>query len=244
MTTFTYSLMSDMHVNFPQPKTPYDLLEQNVIVAGDTANGLEGLKFLHKLQNKGHRVFATLGNHEHYSNVSQGRDIDETRFRFEEDFYPRIDVDDVLTVLLVNGWYPVTDAQSWYGYMNDGRYIVGDDPLLAARMINEAGIAEFEYLYKNISESPDRRFIVVTHTAPCLETLNPRYEGHYSNEWYWNPRMMEIMKTFSDQILIWNHGHTHTENEAVVHGVRVVCNPRGYPRENPGWKPKTFKVEY
>ena len=29
-----------------------------------------------------------------------------------------------------------------------------------------------------------------------------------------------------------------------VHGVRVVCNPRGYPRENPGWKPKTFKVEY
>ena len=111
-------------------------------------------------------------------------------------------------------------------------------------MINEAGIAGCESLYTNISESPDREFVVVKHTAPCVETLDPRYEGQYSNEWYWNPRMMEIIETFGDRILIWNHGHTHTENEAVIHGVQVVCNPRGYPGENPGWKPKTFKVEY
>lgn len=76
MTTFKYSLISDMHVNHPQLKTPYELLEENVIVAGDTSNGLDGLKFLHKIQKKGHNVYAVDGNHEHYRNVNQGRTID------------------------------------------------------------------------------------------------------------------------------------------------------------------------
>lgn len=27
----------------------------------------------------------------------------------------------------------------------------------------------------------------------------------------------------------------------VVDGVRVVCNPRGYPNENPDWRPRTIE---
>lgn len=244
MRQFTYSLMSDMHVNHPQPKTPYDLLEQNVIVAGDTSNGLEGLKFLHKMQNKGHRVFATLGNHEHYSNVSSGRDVDATRFRFEEDFHPYVEVDETLAVILVNGWYPVSDCDTWFNWMNDGRYIVGTNKPLAGFVINEAARAEADVVHALLKDGPTRKFIVVTHTAPCEETLNPQYDGHFSNEWYWNPRMKDVMEEFSDRILVWNHGHTHAPREAVVHGVRVVCNPRGYPGENPNWKPKSITVEY
>lgn len=243
MPSFKYSLISDMHVNHPQIKTPYELLEENVIVAGDTSNGLDGLKFLHKLQNKGHRVFATHGNHEHYNNMSQGRDIDATRFSFEEVFHPRIDIDDVLTVILVNGWYPITAPVMWYNYMNDGRYIADPvNPTMAAFLIGEAAKGDVTVLRSVLSE--DRKFIVVTHTAPCIETLNPAFEGHFSNEWYWNPEMGKLLKEFNDRILIWNHGHTHASSEAVVNGVKVVCNPRGYPRENPYWKPLTLSVEY
>lgn len=83
MSTMKFSLISDMHVDFPQPKTPYDQLEQFVIVAGDTSNGLEGTKFLQKLQRKGFDVFAVDGNHEHYSNLTQGRTQQQT----EEQFY-------------------------------------------------------------------------------------------------------------------------------------------------------------
>jgi len=44
-----FTLISDMHVDFPQNKTPYEQFEETVVVAGDTSNGLEGLKFLNSL---------------------------------------------------------------------------------------------------------------------------------------------------------------------------------------------------
>src|SRR3546814_8352208 len=79
--TFKYSLVSDLHLDHPQPKTPP--LEQNVIVAGDCGNGLVGLKYLNKLKRKGHFVFAVDGNHEHYANVAQGRTVEMAEAAFE-----------------------------------------------------------------------------------------------------------------------------------------------------------------
>lgn len=244
MKTFTYSLMSDMHINHPQPQTPYALLEHNVIVAGDTDNGLGGLKYLHKLQNKGHRVFATLGNHEHYSNVSKGRDLGATRLRFEDDFHPYIEIDETLAVVLVTGWYQITAPVAWYRYMNDGRFTADPaDPVMAAFLVTEAAKGDCEDLRKHLS-NPDRKYIVVTHMAPCEESLDPEYSGDFTNEWYWNPELGDILREFSDRILIWNHGHSHAPMDIIKDGIRVVCNPRGYPGENPNWVPKTITVEY
>lgn len=233
-----------MHVNHPQPKTPYELLEHNVIVAGDTSNGLEGLKFLHKMQNKGHRVFATHGNHEHYSNLSQNRTIDSTRFRFEDVFEPIIDVDDGLTVILANGWYRVENPQSWYDYMNDCRYAASHDPIEGAMLVNASADGDARSIRRAINDRPEKKFIVVTHTAPSEDTLNPHYAGHFSNQWYFNPGLGEIRKEFADRILVWNHGHSHYPLDMVIDGVRTVVNPRGYPRENADWAPKNITVEY
>lgn len=100
---FTFSLISDMHVDFPQPKTPYVDLEKFVIVAGDTSNGLGGLKFLQKLKNKGFEVFAIDGNHEHYANLSQ----DRTQQQTEDQFYLGLDQQNFVHYhgeLLIVGW--------------------------------------------------------------------------------------------------------------------------------------------
>ena len=231
-----YSLISDMHVDHPQPKTPYDQLEELVVVAGDTANGLLGLKFIQKLKNKGHKVFAVDGNHEHYANDSQGRTIGST----EDAFYFGInqrnkEVIDGVTFLGVNGWYHVTDEPLWLSYMNDGRF-AGD----AATVNMNAGI-HASWLHNEL-EKLEGKAVVVTHTAPCVDTLHSAFAGHYSNDWYWNPFMLEVLQKFSDKILVWNHGHTHASNDKIIHGVRVVCNPRGYPGENPNWKPLTVEV--
>lgn len=236
-----FSLISDMHVDFPQHKTPYDLLEEVVVVAGDTSNGLEGLKFLNKMRNKGHKVFAVDGNHEHYRNLSQNRTEKETTARFRED-NPRYcdDINDSgIPIVMANGWYEVADEELWYDYMNDGRMAKLSGPEVTQLAIDEASSIE-----ERLKEWRDhqRKGIVVTHTAPCMETLNPRFRGHYSDDWYWNKNMYPLLAEYSDQILVWCHGHTHVANEAVVNGVRVVCNPRGYPGENPNWKPLTIEV--
>jgi|ERR1700747_45510 len=232
-----FSLVSDLHLDHPQPKTPYHLLEERVIVAGDTANGLEGLKFLQKLKNKGHIVYAVDGNHEHYRNYSQGRHHTETTARFREE-HPRYH-DGEVPVVLASGWYLVKDEEKWRDYMNDSKYCS-----LSAEEANHLAILEFRSIKDRLKEWRDyqKKGIVVTHTAPCTETLNPRYEGHFSNEWYWNPLMLPLLEEFKDQILVWCHGHTHAAADKNVLGVRVVCNPRGYPGECPNWKPMTIEV--
>ena len=244
MKEFTYSLISDLHLDFPQKKTPYELLEKNVVVAGDTTNGLEGLRFLQKLKNKDFSVYATDGNHEHYSNVSKGRDPAETTTRFREDHPAIIDIDDTLTLIQTDGWYTVSSPSIWDHYQNDCRNIFRTGPKEATRLINEMALFEAEWVWDMIDSFPERKFVITTHTAPCIDTLDPKFEGAFSNEWYWNPYMGKVLGEKSTQILAWNHGHTHAANEATVHGVRVICNPRGYPGENPDWIPKTITVRY
>lgn len=233
-----FSLISDMHIDFPQPRTPYDKLEENVIIAGDTSNGLEGLKFLQKLKNKGFNVYAVDGNHEHYSNMRQGRSPQETTARFREE-HKRYHDNDPIPVVLANGWYHVDDGVLWAGYMNDSR--MGN---LSQLQVNASAAEDAKTVGERLQEwkNHQRKGIVVTHTAPCLDTLNPQYEGHFSNDWYWNPAMEELLKEFSEQIHIWCHGHSHAFADKIVHGVKVVCNPRGYPGENINWEPFNFEI--
>ena len=229
-----------MHVDFPQEKTPYDKLEKNVIVAGDTSNGLLGLKFLQKLQNKGFTVFAVDGNHEHYANANKGRTTVETIDRFRSEF-PNTGIIDGVPVIGCNGWYNVRDDLVWARYQNDCRNIFWYDSEIAALKVQ--GHMEMDYLFlRDQLDMADEPVIVVTHTAPCLETLNPDYEGSFTNEWYYNPLMYRLLEAYTEKILVWCHGHTHAKNEAIVSGVRVVCNPRGYPGENPDWEPLTIEV--
>lgn len=234
-----FSLISDMHVDFPQDKTPYDKLEKKVVVAGDTSNGLLGLKFLNKLRNKGFQVFSCDGNHEHYSNVSQGRDYIDTLERFREDFPMTGFLDLGVPIILVNGWYQVRREQDWYYYMNDSR-----SSGLSADRVNQIALTQAKQVKQFLQRCKNSgdKAVVVTHTAPCTETLDPRFEGADSNEWYWSPYMRDVISDHGDSIHVWCHGHTHARNEAVVDGVRVVCNPRGYPGENPGWEPLTIEV--
>lgn len=235
-----FSLISDMHVDFPQNPTPYDKFEKNIIVAGDTSNGLLGLKFLNKLRNKEFDVYAVDGNHEHYKNVAQDRTVAQTMSAFHAENPSLYEIEGI-PIIGCNGWYPVSAEWTWYRYQNDCRNILGDDAFEGKRVMNMLASMDYTFL-KNQLEKTNDKCIVVTHTSPCEETLNPEFEGSYTNEWYWNPLMPPLLEKYSDKILVWCHGHTHAANEAIVHGVRVVCNPRGYPGENPNWAPLTIEV--
>lgn len=233
-----FSLISDLHIDFPQERVQYNKLESNVVVAGDTGNGLVGLKFLQKLKNKGFNVFACDGNHEHYSNLSSGRDVYETAARFREN-HPSTGEIEGVPIILRNGWYTVELEASWSSYMNDSKRCC-----LSAEQVNKLAEADAWYIKLQLKEWRDYQLkgVIVTHTTPCVETLDPQFEGAFSNEWYHNPHMRGLLAEFRDQIHVWCHGHTHASNEAVVEGVRVVCNPRGYPGENPDWGPKTIEI--
>lgn len=39
-------------------------------------------------------------------------------------------------------------------------------------------------------------------------------------------------------------GHTHFAGDKDINGVRCICNPKGYPGENPAWKPLKVTVTF
>lgn len=237
-----YSLVSDLHLDFGGWNWKQDHLEDIVVVAGDIMNGLGGLKMLEKIRRAGHTVVACDGNHEHYSNDSQSRDIEKTRERFQKAFPNKVyhGLNEDVVFLSTNGWYYVDHPTLWLNYMNDGKYCD------SAVFVNRAAGDDFNWLEDELVKCwrAGIKAIVTTHTAPGPETLDPRHDGHYSNQWYYNPSMSILRHKYSDVILAWNHGHTHAPADKIVDGVRTVCNPRGYQRygENPDWKPLTVEI--
>ncbi len=237
-TMFKHSLVSDLHLDHPHPKTPE--MEQFVIVAGDSSNGLLGLKYLNKLKRKGHTVFAVDGNHEHYSNLAQQRTVSETEVAFYEGLEQSRTLvleDHKLKIIGCNGWYEVRDEEHWLRYMNDGRF--GNT---SAQEITEKAYAQAMWVKEELDSLPaDYKAIVVTHTSPHPASLDPRYIGSDGNQYFFNPWMEDSFQ-YRDKIAIWYHGHTHRSMDQEIRGVRVVTNPRGYTDENPNWRPLTMEV--
>lgn len=244
MERFDYSLSSDLHMDHAHPHRLSVMdWDRNIIIAGDLGNGLGNFKFVEKLARKGHRVLACDGNHEHYANKRAGRSIRETEDRFYEMMatagrmqaptQPRaLRVSDGLYLIIVNGWYQVADAGHWKNYMSDGE-LVG-----CASEVNDTAKRHADFVGEELVKLPhDSKAIVVTHTAPCEASLDPKYLGSEGNQYYWNPMMEHVLVTCADRILRWHHGHTHAAVNVRHAGVPIVTNPRGYPSEAGGWAP-------
>lgn len=234
-----FTLVSDLHLDFrSQPRVNYEEFEDTVVLAGDTSNGLACLEYFDKLRSKGKTIVAVDGNHEHYANRNRKRTVQETEDAFFANVERRQIIDGVHFVSAC-GWYTVTDDVYWRNYMNDSHH--GNTNYLE---VNQKCFDHAELIENELQEWKLHgiRGVVVTHMAPCTDTLDPNFKGEFSNQWYWSHRLRYLISDYADQIAVWCHGHTHHANEAIVDGVRVVCNPRGYPGQNKTWKPITIEV--
>lgn len=83
------------------------------------------------------------------------------------------------------------------------------------------------------------RQVVVTHHAPHQGSLHPSYAGNPLN-----PAFVSDLDHLlaAAQPALWVHGHVHSSFDYRVRATRVVCNPKGYGAENPGFDP-TLVVE-
>ena len=80
--------------------------------------------------------------------------------------------------------------------------------------------------------------MVVTHFAPSLHSVSPRFAGSPVNAGFVSNLEAQIERW---QPALWLHGHTHDSFDYRVGATRVVCNPRGYEKggvlENPDFDP-------
>ncbi|MHA7600556.1 metallophosphoesterase family protein [Alicycliphilus sp. T452] len=113
-----------------------------------------------------------------------------------------------------------------------------DDALFTPQDAAALHEASVRWLRQALAEPFDGPTVVVTHHAPTLQSIHPRFAGSPLNA---------IFVSDAEQLVaasgarLWIHGHTHDSFDYAVHGTRVLCNPRGYGKdgvnENPLFDP-------
>jgi hypothetical protein len=266
MTDMNICYASDLHADHNQ--LPIEWPDADVLViGGDTANSIGNvLKVARKAAKKFAHVVLVDGNHEHYSNAPQGRTVEATiaslATQLPENVHmlghhrPRVTIDGV-HFIGCNGWYsfdamgdPIENRTIWRETMNDNRWI-GFDAIEQTppwdRAVNDAAL--MERTLREIADEEDGQvaspIVAVTHTAPHREMVAWRTSPVWnrSNSFYVNLHMEKVLVSpLGQRVTHWYNGHTHHRKDHMVGSVYCICNPRGYPGENPGWEPVVIPI--
>lgn len=219
---------SDLHLEFGT--LPYESTDADVVIAaGDIGVGLDGISWLTKIDRP---VIYVLGNHEYWGQDytafidSVWQSSSGTNIHFLEN------------ESVIIGGVRFVGCSLWtdYGHaneqimhaaakgMNDFRYITdGDKPLEPSRLLH-AHRQSVDWLREILSEPFDGQTVVVTHHAPSMKSWHRSPMDGY--QYCYCSNLEPIMRRTEAEL--WVHGHTHSGQDYQVHGVRVVCNPRGY----------------
>ena len=101
----------------------------------------------------------------------------------------------------------------------------GGEPFLAELMRDQA-LSSQAWLRQALSEPFEGTTVVITHYAPSLLSMDPRYGLVPGTAGFCN-----ALDDLFPQAALWLHGHLHCPHDYVQAGCRVVSNPMGYARK-------------
>ena len=222
-------IISDVHLEFGEfdlPNNDCDVL----IAAGDIGVGTEGLEWLQTLDIP---VVYVAGNHEYWgfeikdlndvlADVSKGSNVHYLEKKSV--------IIEGVRFIGCTLWADFSECgddellQELESVMNDFRYIFLDEDLVTPQQLIKLHQNSKRWLDKELNKPHDGPTVVVTHHAPSLKSWSSDGDDHikyaYCNE------LEPMLK--DNEIDLWVHGHIHCSSDYKKHGVRVVCNPRGY----------------
>jgi predicted MPP superfamily phosphohydrolase len=129
-------------------------------------------------------------------------------------------------------WIPDEAKSAIENSMNDYSYIyVEDAKTRKIRGIKAADVCAMhlrnvKYLRMQMTRAKkeNARLVILTHHKPYLspsynvKSFDPAYES-------------DLAQFIKSPVVAWCYGHTHVKDERVINGVKVVSNPKGYPRQ-------------
>jgi hypothetical protein len=235
-------VLSDLHMEFTnyQPAHLESIGEDLVVLAGDIGVGIKGIEWA-KTAFAGRRVVYVLGNHEFYNHdwddlLLQARKAAQgSNVTFMEN--DAFDIGD-LRILGCTLW---TDLKSrgaarfekasflaqrsmndFLAIRNRGqkrRVILPNDTVQRCE-------ESHQWLRASIADS-DRPLLVVTHHAPTMHGVNPRFRHDLLTSAFHNA----FDQLLTPPVVAWVYGHNHYSFDRQIDGVRLVSNQRGYPDE-------------
>lgn len=194
------------------------------------------------------QVIYVIGNHEHY----RGRwDRTESILRKEMQNWPNIAlmeqdkmvIDDVV-FLGASLWTSLNDGDaltmlSVKDLMNDYHAITEKNGDLYHKLRPMVTLEKHRETVRwlDVMLAEDKRpTVVITHHCPSHSSIHPKYTKHVIMNGAFTSNLDHIMMDH-DHIRLWTHGHTHERFDYMINNARILCNPRGYPGETPGFDP-------
>lgn len=117
-------------------------------------------------------------------------------------------------------WFPDQSDNSKYQHMlNDFSLIRNFKP-----WVYETHAVARKCLAKAIADKVD---VVVTHHIPTYTHVSREYHGSILNRFFVGDVKDLLVEGAMPKL--WIYGHTHTPQDVTDRGMRVVCNPFGYP---------------
>ena len=220
-------LLSDIHLEFGAMKFE-DQKADVIVLAGDIGTGVDPLRWIESFLPKKTPIIYVPGNHEYYH-----RDLFEHRARMRDKAK-----ESTKHLFFLDDDECVIDGQHFVGgtlwtdlnfYNNPVRGAISismgmTDLKVTKRLDVDTWLSMYHTTYKFLESKITKDSIVVTHFLPHSCSVHPRFEGNQFNVAF----ASNTLDTLPVKPKLWMHGHTHNKCDYVVHGTRVVCNPRGY----------------
>jgi Icc-related predicted phosphoesterase len=244
-------VFSDLHADVAPPR-PLAVAPDidTVIVAGDVCEGAErGFALLRKIVPMQLPIVMVMGNHEYYRH-HLGSELAAAR-NAAPLYGVHLLENDVVTL----GNVRFIGCSLWTDYavfgdtnvpramraasdgLNDHRKITWAKQPWQRFRPQEALLLHRQsraFIETALTEPLTDATVVVTHHAPHPGSLHPRYQNDVLSAAYVSDLTAVIEAGKPD---LWVHGHVHSSFDYRVGGARIVCNPHGYGKENPGFNP-------
>lgn len=228
-------IFSDLHLEFgiDTLKKCVDICSgcrtKYLILAGDITNFKKKEKILTRLsvdlKDYTDNIIYVLGNHEYYGTNNHKGALNAYRklcnklgIHLLED--SSLETDDFVfygstmwTVPSVEAFYKMNDKYSF-----ESRYDVIDLHEESVFQLNK-----FTMEYKNT-----KPLVVITHHMPSFSLIDKKYQGFDSINTGFAGHLDSLIK---DPVKYWIYAHTHSPNDTIMNGVRLICNSHGYPKE-------------
>ena len=230
-------ILSDLHIeheDFEPPDTGADA----VVLAGDIGVGPGGLAWIASRFNHSRPLIYVPGNHEYYRHDLSlcGKLIELAP--------PHVHVLNNRAFTIGNVRF--LGATLWTDFLLYGEAGRQTAMALAGQWMNDFELVGYkgrtftpansialhnasrEWLQARLDEPFDGKTVIVTHHLPSSRSVSTRFSANPLS-----PAFASDLESMMDgeRVALWIHGHSHTASDYDVKGTRVLCNPRGYPRE-------------
>lgn len=236
-------VFSDLHLEFGIDviKKCANLCSANktkyTILAGDITNFKKRETILTRVVSelKPHtdHIIYVLGNHEYYE--PGNKNISEIKSEYKK-------LCDNLGISLLENSSLETDDFVFYGAtmwtkpsigaflgMNDKYSFKNHQEVIDIHEESVFQLSKFLAEHKCIQNT--KPLIVITHHLPSFKLIDKEYECYKDLNTGFASELDHLIR---DPVKYWIYGHTHKPIDTTINGVRLLCNPHGYPKERYG----------